>query len=417
MVVDWVVIVAIGGLAVGLFVVPLCFLLPNSNTVANRFLGPFLAILSLSLLNNFFLHAGLLQRFPELSAAGQFLYFALGPLLYFHIKALSEPLFTFERRDWWHFLPVLLSLVAFLPVYGATPTEKREVAALYFQHFASMHTFRDKLALYMQLPLAMHIHVAQYLALMAHIATYSMLGLRQLRKHGIAIGQAFSDIDRIELNWLKYLCRLTLALCIASLLMLAARIGYADRFSADARVLPALIAALLIYYVGLLSLRQPAIYQPRSKAQDQPPRTIAADGPGASTEPVEDGREKYQSSGLTSAEAEAHWQQLLVHMAERRPYLASGLTIGQLAEAFGIPVAHLSQVINSCAGLNFFDFINQYRVRYAQELLGLHSDKTVLDIALDTGFNSQSTFYAQFKKWTGVTPSQYRKAAVEKSPE
>lgn len=413
MAIDWVVIIAIGGVAVGLFVVPLCFLLPNGNTVANRFVAPFLAILALSLLNNFFLHAGLLQRIPGLSAAGQFLYFALGPLLYFHIKALSEPRFEFRRADWLHFLPVLLSLAAFLPVYGLSPEAKRDMAALYFQQFASVDATGDKWTVLLRLPVAVHIHIVQYIALMVHIAWYSILGLRQLRKHAAAIGQAFSNIARIELDWLKYLCWLTLALCAASLLMLLARIVYADNFSAQVRALPALIVALLIYYVGLLSLRQPAIYRP---VPAERPRETSQPAVPAPAEPAAAGREKYESTGLAPAEAEAHWQRLLVYMTQHQPYLASGLTIGQLSEAFGIPVAHLSQVINSCSGLNFFDFINRYRVQYAQHRLSQRSDndQTVLDIALDAGFNSQSTFYTQFKKWTGVTPSQYRKDSLKK---
>lgn len=421
MVIDWVVVIAIAGMAVGIFVMPLCYLLPNGNAVANRFLVPFLAVLSLSLLNNFFLHTGLIQRFPNLSAAGQFLYFALGPLLYLYIKALSEPRFAFRRTDWLHFVPVLVSLIAFLPVYASSPTEKSELAALYFRQLATMGAAaHDKMSAFAQLPLGMHIHLVQYLALMAHIAVYAVLGLRQLRRHGAAIGQAFSDIDRIQLNWLKYLCRLTLALCVASLLMLLARIAYADSFSANARVLPALIVALLIYYVGLLSLRQPVIYQQVGASESTGgARSIAnqsSSGPGQSLDASahSESREKYQSSGLTATEAEAHWQQLQVYMTERRPYLESGLTIGELAEIFGISVAHLSQVVNSCAGLNFFDFINRYRVQHAQQLLAdvQGGDKTVLDIALEAGFNSQSTFYAQFKKWTGVTPSQYRKAPI-----
>lgn len=421
MTIDWVVIIAIAGMSVGLFVVPLCYLLPNGNVVANRFLVPFLAILSLSLLNNFFLHTGLLQRFPAMSSAGQFLYFALGPLLYFYILALSEPRFTFKRSYWLHFLPVLASLVAFIPVYESSPAEKREIAALYFRQVGAADVAYDKMSDFLQLPLSLHIHVMQYLALMVHIGVYAAQGLRQLRRHDTAIGQAFSDLDRIELNWLRYLCRLTLALCIASLLMLLARIGYPNNFSADTRALPALIVALLIYYVGLLSLRQPAIYRQagesgrttvaRQMVVDQSEAAPAIESEGSTEE-----GEKYQSSGLAPAEAEMYWERLLAHMTAHQPYLVGGLTIGQLAETFGISVAHLSQVINSRAGLNFFDFINQYRVQYAKQLLSgtPGDDRTVLDIALEAGFSSQSTFYAQFKKWTGITPSQYRKTQIEK---
>jgi AraC-like DNA-binding protein len=244
----------------------------------------------------------------------------------------------------------------------------------------------------------------QFVLLAVHFATYSALSLHQLRRHGTAIGQVFSTIDRIELTWLKRLCQLVLALCAASLLMLLARIFLADRVSADSRLLPAAIVASLIYFVGLLSLRQPAIYRQSTLA------TGAEPGPGPDAhEP-----RKYQSSTLTAAEVDAHWQRLSIYMDAQKPYLTSGLTIGELAGNYGVPQAHLSQVINQSAGMTFFDFINRYRVDYARQLLReARSDLTVLDIGLEAGFNSQSTFYAQFKKWTGVTPSQYRKGASE----
>jgi AraC-like DNA-binding protein len=66
--------------------------------------------------------------------------------------------------------------------------------------------------------------------------------------------------------------------------------------------------------------------------------------------------------------------------------------------------------------MNFYDFINKLRVEDVQRRLESADDKclSILQAALDSGFNTKSTFQASFKKWTGLTPSLYRKQAVNK---
>ena len=68
-------------------------------------------------------------------------------------------------------------------------------------------------------------------------------------------------------------------------------------------------------------------------------------------------------------------------------------------------------VINRHFGVNFYEFINQYRVDEAKRMLVSEDYKntTITDIYLMVGFNSKSVFYTFFKKKVGMTPSQYRR--------
>jgi len=70
--------------------------------------------------------------------------------------------------------------------------------------------------------------------------------------------------------------------------------------------------------------------------------------------------------------------------------------------------------MNAHAGSNFPDYINKYRVKEAKKLLGDNnfSAYTIVAIGLECGFNSKSTFYYAFKKFTGLTPTAYRKEAT-----
>ena len=91
-------------------------------------------------------------------------------------------------------------------------------------------------------------------------------------------------------------------------------------------------------------------------------------------------------------------------------YRQHDLTLPKLAAMVDCSVNHLSQVINSGIGLSFFDYLNQQRVEYAKQMLSEPSDKhqSILNIALTAGFNSNSSFYAAFKKASQQTPAQYR---------
>ena len=94
-------------------------------------------------------------------------------------------------------------------------------------------------------------------------------------------------------------------------------------------------------------------------------------------------------------------------MESRAPYLKNDLRLSDLAEMAKIPPNHLSQIINQYADKNFFEFINEYRVAQAIRLLAQQPKAKIITIALESGFNSQSAFYKQFKNSTGYTPKQY----------
>ena len=98
-------------------------------------------------------------------------------------------------------------------------------------------------------------------------------------------------------------------------------------------------------------------------------------------------------------------------METKKPYLQGDLVLPQLAQQLGISANYLSQVINEQLKVNFYDFINGYRVEDAKRLMKNAGQKNIniLKIAFDSGFNSKSAFYTAFKKVTSMTPTQYRK--------
>jgi AraC-like DNA-binding protein len=121
---------------------------------------------------------------------------------------------------------------------------------------------------------------------------------------------------------------------------------------------------------------------------------------------------KYTKSGLGNTQMENYKHQLEKLMDIEMEFLKPNLTLPGLAAIVGCSVNHLSQVINSGFGMSFFDYLNQHRVEYAKRLLSSrnHRDWSVLSIALAAGFNSNSSFYAAFRKASGQTPARFRQS-------
>ena len=126
-------------------------------------------------------------------------------------------------------------------------------------------------------------------------------------------------------------------------------------------------------------------------------------------------KHKYAKSGLNGEQLLVYKNRLEQFMQAQQAYLQSDLTLPKLAEAVDCSVNHLSQVINSGFGMSFFDYLNQYRVGHARELLAGHGghNNAILNIAFTVGFNSNSAFYAAFKKCVGQTPAQYRRTQLK----
>jgi AraC-like DNA-binding protein len=121
---------------------------------------------------------------------------------------------------------------------------------------------------------------------------------------------------------------------------------------------------------------------------------------------------KYAKSTLKEDQSDEIWNQIKELMEDKYLYRNPTLRLSDLVQEIGKPLPHVSQVINERMDMTFLDFVNQYRVKEAKELLCDEKVKsmTILAIAYEVGFNSKTTFYTSFKKVTGQTPSEYRKS-------
>jgi AraC-like DNA-binding protein/ketosteroid isomerase-like protein len=120
---------------------------------------------------------------------------------------------------------------------------------------------------------------------------------------------------------------------------------------------------------------------------------------------------KYRKSGLQKEQAEVYQKRLLVLMESERLYIDADLTLPKLAHRMNCSVNHVSQVINGGFKQSFHNFLNQYRIEAAKELLtrGPSSRQSIGEVARCVGFTSSSAFYVAFRQLCRQTPSEFRR--------
>ncbi len=101
--------------------------------------------------------------------------------------------------------------------------------------------------------------------------------------------------------------------------------------------------------------------------------------------------------------------QLESQMKQEKWFLEPRLSLHDLATALGSNETYVSRTINQGLGMSFNQYINQWRIEFSQQLLQ-QSKSSVLNSALQSGFNSKATFNRVFKEQLGMTPSQYKKS-------
>ena len=106
-----------------------------------------------------------------------------------------------------------------------------------------------------------------------------------------------------------------------------------------------------------------------------------------------------------------HFEKINKLVHEENLFLNEDLGIEDVAKKIGFSSGYVSQIIKNSTNKNFTNWINDFRVSKVKEmLLNQEFDNyTALAIGLEAGFKSKSSFYATFKKSTGITPANFRK--------
>lgn len=171
---------------------------------------------------------------------------------------------------------------------------------------------------------------------------------------------------------------------------------FTNRITPSADSIANLLLVALVYLIAIMQWRNPTFFTI--------PNLIAANTEATIPAKPED-EDGELDPGLRVQLAKTIAEQV----ESDQLYLDSDLSLARLAAQTGINKHHVSEVLNRQLGKNFYEFINGYRIEFVRRRLAKAPEKTVLEIALEAGFTSKSTFNAVFKQFTGQTPTQFRK--------
>lgn len=118
---------------------------------------------------------------------------------------------------------------------------------------------------------------------------------------------------------------------------------------------------------------------------------------------------RYERSLLKGLNTDTVQERLEDLMKSEALYKDFDLSLETLAQKLSITPHQLSEFMNERMQTNFRNYINAYRIEEAKKILQRDSDKNILSICYDVGFNSKSTFNHCFKKHAGLTPTEFRK--------
>lgn len=359
-----------GSIATALFVV----LLLNNKTVrrsrANLFLSVLLVALAFSIFH--ILYAGkIIRHFSNtLYSPGDPTFLLIAPLSWFYALELTGQRVQFNLKRLLHFAPVLL-LIFFSLTFGSG--HPRAVTSFINEHKWFFYIFF-------------------WLMVVIQFSCYQYYIHKRWLAHQKLLQQEVSNTENINISWIRFFLLVLLIINLFFLISLVTAIHWEMRV-----LLPKATAVVFAASVFALSYRgilQRDIFAP-----------LAAGKPPEPSIPV------LPKAAIQDKPDQALIDKLVAYMIANKPYLNPELSLNTLAKEINMSRNQLSQLINDGVGENFYDFINKYRV---EEVKRLMTDPdmagySLLGIAFEAGFKSKSTFNLIFKRFTGLTPTEYRK--------
>ncbi|CAM1366007.1 Transcriptional regulator, AraC family [Tenacibaculum litopenaei] len=342
--------------------------IPSKKKLSNQLFACYLLIIALDI-SAFFYH-----KFIQLPLALEMIRIEglaglKSPMLYLYILSVLYDDFSLKKKHLLFFIPLLINFIVLIPAFF---NQSSSVQNEFFQQYTSQ-------------PAAIFITFFGYLVGFSFL----FVEIYQVRRYGLIVKQHYANAAALNnYHWLKQFLIVDVIISVITFVKSYYRFTSESATTVDSwRIVTLILIVLFISWLFSKALFAPKLFQ----------------GINAALTPMEDNH---------STPTDERIQTLNTYLKTEKPYLNASLTIQQLSDAMDIPVRELSGIINQETGKHFFDYINEFRINDAKELLTSDQDLTVLEILYDVGFNSKSSFYTAFKKETNQTPTSYRKSTT-----
>ena len=287
-----------------------------------------------------------------------------GPFLYLYTKALTQAHKKGINKDFWHFVPFFIMLGVSILCFSFEEKCKSGLLAT---------------------------RVSGIVSGVIYIIAAAVL----LQKRKKNIKTQFSYTEKINLSWLTNLILGLVIMWIGAIICIIAQKIF--MINIPMKTIFSILIFVFVFIIGFKGIKQGIIfkYSPLLEYKINNMQTNSS----------------YTKYGLKKQDSIKIAERLNKYMKEEQPFLDTELSLSKLAKEINTYPHYLTQVLNENMKLNFYDYVNSFRIKEVKKELNnpKNSQFTILAIAYDCGFNSKSVFNRIFKQKTGLTPSEYKK--------
>jgi AraC-like DNA-binding protein len=319
-----------------------------------------------------------------------------GPLLYFYMRSFKETL------TWRKVIPHLIMFVLFFCVA-----------------YWNISMLKDKYPAGGEVPPGVlnqpSIVIVQYVRF-AHQLLYYFLARKTLLAYQRSIRHLFSEISRFDLQWGKFLVNGYLILICSFMVIFPLMRRYPEEFT-SLLLLNMAVATPYIYLAVYKGILQPTIWQVQPEIKKEIVEEEIHEAEEIDSESLLLPQPKPVKAKLSTDKINELTEKVMLLMDKEKIFQETELTLQQLAQRLNVPTYQVSQTLNDGMKKNFYDLVNGYRVEEAKRLLldPKNTNYTILSVGFEAGFNSKTTFNTVFKKFTGLTPTDFRKKELNSS--
>ena len=358
-------------------------ILYRNKDLPSRMLSFSLFTLNYAVLLIFLFESEYILYTPFFFRTGPLLYYLMVPSFYVYLVLVLKKRKQLRWTDALHLLPSIIYLVDFMPLFLSPVAYKLQIINSLLNHDQKTVLTFDEGWL---MPSRIHFLGPVIIGLV-----YIFFAARMLFKYYREAAR--NKTKQAILGWLASAISLYFLLEVASLLIF---------FFAPAHQWLLTTMAVLVFFftMSLILFSKPYILYGAYLNDAKPVIDITKKSGNPNLQP-----EKIREL-----------QSRFDHYISEQHYLSSNTNLKEVAGRLNIPSYVLSMFIHQAYQMHFNDVINSHRIKYISE--GLTNEQwgtlTLEAVGEMAGFNNRITFLNAFKKFTGVTPSQYLKAVQDK---
>lgn len=356
----------------------------TKNKLANRLFASYLILSAISI-SGFFIYDYIINNFLNLEIFRLTSCLLIVPLFYLYVLSVCYTDFRLKPKHLLHTIPfILLNLILLPRLFLANSTEKK----YFFKHISQMP------------------ELYYFFILFALQYVFYILGIFLiLKKYRKIYLENYANPNNTTYKWLF---QMTLFFLIFYSFVIFKNILIYSRYNELfiwANVIIGIIFLFITCWFVLKALNHPELFRGIDSKLQLAKDIIYKPKTAINLAKSENSQDTIIATQIAL---------LKNYMTDEKPYLEPSLTIQEIANQINIPVRDLSVLINHYMNQHFFDFVNEYRIQKAMEILKNNSENhlTILEILYAVGFNSKSSFNTSFKKYTKLTPTDFRKNSL-----